>query len=187
MVLAHQVASGQQPDRWVINPKAGVNFSDLILAEYAPAQAFSGGILGWNLGADCSYGKRWMARVGLHYFRLGNGVEMSRDTGLFVQRLSLSQVKIPFGAAYNLIQIDYLKLWVQAQGMATITTQLRENKVEAGPDQYAKTSLGGRLGVGIDLWRITLELNYEYGFTDLLNEVIFARNQMVSLALGFKI
>ncbi len=166
------------------NPKAGVNFSDLILPQSSPNSSLIK--MGWNIGLDVSYGIRWQARGGLHYFQLGSGVEVPLDTGTYMQRLAVSQLKIPLGAGFDIYRVEYFNLWAQAQAVVNITTGVRQNAEEASSSSYPGSGVSGRAGIGIDLWSVTMEINYEYGFTDLINGYTSAKNQLVNFALGLK-
>ncbi len=177
-----QIGRAQVSNPVRVNPKIGVNFSDLIFST-EPAQTSSLAEMGWNVGVDLNYGNKWQGKWGLHYFQLGSGVQMPSDT----QRVTASQVKIPFGAGYRVLKVDYFHLWVHGQAVVNVTTRLRHGNRPLARSSYPRTGLAGRFGLGMDLWKITLELNYEYSFTEILNELIFARNKMVSLSLGIKI
>ncbi|NND06691.1 MAG: hypothetical protein HKN87_09955 [Saprospiraceae bacterium] len=165
-----------------MNPKIGVNFSDLIFST-EPANTSSLAEMGWSIGIDADYGNKWLAQGGIHYFQLGSGVQMPRDT----QVVSASQLKIPMGVGLRVLSIDYFHLWLHSQAVVNFTTRMRRGNLVLDKKDYPRTGLAGRVGIGMDLWKITLELNYEYSFTDLVNESIFARNEMISLALGVKI
>ena len=48
------------------------------------------------------------------------------------------------------------------------------------------STISGRLGVGIDLGRFTLEVNHERSFSELLDNHIGAKNKLVNLSVGLK-
>ena len=181
-IALSQQALAQETKPIVINPKIGINFSDLIFST-EPANTSSLAEMGWNVGIDANYGNKCQAKGGIHYFQLGSGVQMPRDT----QVVSASQLKIPMGVGFRVLAIDYFHLWLHSQAVVNFTTKMRRGNMLLDSEDYPRTGLAGRLGIGMDLWKITLELNYEYSFTDIVNESIFARNEMISLSLGIKI
>lgn len=182
VLFMSQLATAQDANPIRINPKIGVNFSDLIFST-EPPNTSSLAEMGWNIGIDLDYGNKWQAKGGLHYFQLGSGVQMPRDT----QTVSASQLKIPMGVGLRVLSVDYFHLWLHTQAVVNVTTKLHQGNVELDNSDYPRAGLAGRVGIGIDLWKVTVELNYEYSLTDLVNELIFARNEMVSLSVGIKI
>lgn len=54
-----------------------------------------------------------------------------------------------------------------------------------------RAGMGTALGLGVDIWRLTLDLNYSLGLTnifdDIFNEVSKAKQNIFTLTLGFKL
>ena len=50
-----------------------------------------------------------------------------------------------------------------------------------------REQFSSRLGFGMELGRLALELNYERGLTEFLRELVFAQNQLVSVTVGVRI
>jgi len=169
-------------------PKIGINFTDLIIDDnLVPTSTFSK--LGYNIGVDASYGNRLQARGGLHLFRLGSGLEIKKNSFAepIKERVSASQIKLPVGVSYKVWNVEYFTLWVQAQVVANITTNMKNTSAGYYSNKYPRGGFSGRAGVGIDLARFSLELNYEQGFTDLIQELFNARSELVALAIGIRI
>ena len=168
------------------NPKMGINFNDLIISE-SSVPTISLAKLGWNLGLDVKYGKRLQAEGGLHFFKLGTGIETKIDTASTLEKVTTSQLKIPMGVSYKFWNIEYFNLWIHTQVVANITTKITKSDAENKNKIYPHNGLSGRVGLGMDISRITVEINYERSFTDLVRQVFDARSQLISLAIGIKI
>ncbi|MDH3651434.1 MAG: PorT family protein [Saprospiraceae bacterium] len=167
----------------VLNPKIGVNFSDLVVAE---SEQISGSAkMGWNLGFDIRYGTKFMWKGGVHFYSTGSAWQVA-DTSHSMNKLTAHQIKFPIGAGVKVLRIEYFNLWLFADGVLNYTIDVKHD-VEKSYIEYPKTGLSGRLGLSMDLSRFTMELTFERSFTDLISEDLAARNRMVNLSIGLKL
>ncbi|MBX2815471.1 MAG: PorT family protein [Saprospiraceae bacterium] len=169
-----------------INPKIGVNFSDLIIDEGYHLNSASR--LGWNAGFDFRYGTKLLFLGGLHLYGHGSAVE-KQDTGVSIMSaFTNSQLKIPFGVGYKVFRFDYFNVWIYANGVLNLNvTSVRDEGFPERLDQINRSNLAGRFGVGVDISRVTLELNYERSISAFISDEISAQNRLVSLSLGYKL
>jgi hypothetical protein len=167
-------------------PKIGVNFNDLIISE-SSLPTISLARLGWNLGVDAKFGKRLQAEGGLHFFKLGTGIETKNDTSHSLEKLTTSQLKIPLGISYKFWNVEYFNLWVHTQVVGNITTKMVQADETTTTKIYPHSGLSGRIGIGMDLSRFSVEVNYERSFTELVRQIFDARSQLISMAIGFRI
>ncbi|MBK8505253.1 MAG: hypothetical protein IPL46_25480 [Saprospiraceae bacterium] len=167
------------------SPKIGINFNDFIIDDSSDP-ALSLARMGWNIGIDANYGHRLQAQAGLHFFRLGTGIEMMKDTGIVTERVSTSQFKIPLGVSYRVCHIDYFNLWLHSQLVINLTTKVVNGSAEAETRIYPRSGLGGRVGIGMDLGRFTLEVNYEGSFTEMLKQSFDARSKLINMSVGLR-
>ncbi|MCB0669822.1 MAG: outer membrane beta-barrel protein [Saprospiraceae bacterium] len=169
-----------------LTPKLGVNFNDFIIEENS-SSAISLARMGWNLGMDVSYGKRLQAKGGAHFFQLGTGIETMTPDGPVREKVSSSQFKFPVGASYKVWNVEYFNLWIQGQVVMNLTTKMVHGEAETESNIYPRSGLGGRLGIGMDIGRLVLEVNYERSFTEMIRQQFDARSKLINFSLGLKI
>jgi hypothetical protein len=68
-----------------------------------------------------------------------------------------------------------------------LTTKVVHGSAEAESYIYPRSGLSGRVGVGMDLGRFILEVNYERSFTEMLKQAFDARSQLINMSIGIKI
>jgi hypothetical protein len=168
------------------SPKIGINFNDFIFDDSSDP-VLSLARMGWNIGLDANYGHRLQVRGGIHFFRLGTGIEMMRDTGIVTERVSTSLFKIPLGLSYKVWSIDYFNLSLHSELVMNLTTKVVHGSAEAETTIYPRSGIGGRVGIGMDLGRFILEVNYEKSFTEMLKQTFDARSKLINLAVGLRI
>jgi hypothetical protein len=186
ILFCWQVVQAQNNVPLTFSPKVGVNFNDFIISE-STVPVLSLARLGWNAGVDVNYGYRLQATGGLHFFRLGTGIETIKDTGNTTERVSTSQFKVPLGVSYRIWQVEYFNLWIQTQLVLNLTTRIVQAQGETESVIYPRSGFGGRFGFGMDLGRFVLELNYERSFNDMLRQTFDTRSQLINASLGIKI
>ncbi len=186
LFLSHTIIQAQKIVPLSFSPKIGVNFNDFIISE-SSTPTLSLAKLGWNVGMDVNYGNRVQSKAGLHFFKLGTGIEMVKDTGNVTERVSTSQFKIPVGVSYKVWNVEYFNLWVQGQIVMNLTTKMVRTRGETESDIYPRNGIGGRLGVGMDLGRFIFEVNYERSFTAILGQTFDAQSKLINMSLGLKI
>ncbi len=164
-------------------PKIGVNFSEMIVSQPTVAATLSK--MGWNLGLDARMGNRLTANGGLHYYRLGSAVQL--DTEDSPASLISSQFKVPIGVGYKLLQIDYFKIWARFDAVLNYTLSMVEGDFNRRITDYPRTGFGSRMGVGMDLGRLTIEVHYERGHTKFLQDLVSAHNRLVIVSMGVQI
>lgn len=184
LAITSVICEAQVDRRVKINPKFGINFTDLLISGLEDSKTLS--TMGWNIGADVRIGSNWQGRTGLHYYRMGSAVEMQRDSVLVEERITAGQLKVPLGVAAKVFSVDYFKLWVVSQATINFTTKVQEDSGELAKERNPTTSVGGRLGLGMDIGKVTLEMMYERSFTDVVSRVVDARNQILSVTLGLR-
>lgn len=185
-LCASSILKSQDYIPLVINPKVGANFSDLIFSDDDLISTSSQ--LGWNAGFDFRFGTKLLMMGGIHIYGQGSALERSDSVAFGMTSLRSSQLKIPFGVGYKIFRLDYFNIWLYANGVLNFNMQTIVD--EGWPkelEEVSRTSIAGRVGVGFDISRFTVELNYERGISDFIVDARSARNHLVSLSLGYKI
>ena len=155
-----------------INPKAGINVSaiDAKLGDF-DAQARAG----WNAGVDFRLGDGFLyLQPGIHYYNYTarlikdlndpNDVELKDET-------TIQNLKIPV----NLGGI-----------VPTYTLGVKERAGFAFDKEALKDwTFGANIGAGVDIFFLTVDVNYEIGLTDYF-ENVEGKNNVLTLSAGIK-
>ena len=170
----------------VINPKIGLNFSNLLIEEgYAITSASR---LGWNAGFDFRYGTNLLIIGGLHVYGQGSSVESQNNSTTEMRGFTSNQLKIPVGIGYKIFRFDYFNVWLYGQGVMNFRlSSLADEGFPERIDEFKQSSIAGRFGIGCDIGRVTLELNYERGFSNFIGDEVDAKNHLAGLTLGYKL
>ncbi len=152
---------------------------------------------GFMLGAFAriNFGK-WYFSPALNYterkteaqFTISN----SNNKGVYTKDLKYSTIDIPMLVGYKIIRLPMLRLRAFAGPVASFSV----NPLDIGwsgiegptkPDIDPKNaSWNIKVGAGIDLWKLSLDMDYEKGLTDFKNGDIKAPN-MFNITIGLRI
>ncbi len=164
-------------------PKTGFNFADFSVGQ--PGVDASLSKLGWNLGIDATYGRRFLTGAGLHFYRLGAAIKMKDED--FTDAVISSQLKLPVGVGLQVLKIDYFRVLVKGDFVFNYTFRVVEGSPRQVVSDYQKVTLGSRLGIGIELGRFSIDFNYEKSLSNPTADSRYAQNQLVSVLLGLRI
>jgi len=103
--------------------------------------------------------------------------------------VKLKSLDIPVLVGYKIVKLPLLKLRAFAGPVASfrINDDLFSeiDKLTEDPD-LTKTVWNAKVGAGVDVWKLTLDVDYEFGLTDVSSEFL-KKNKMVNVTLGFKL
>lgn len=100
-------------------------------------------------------------------------------------KVKYSAVDIPVMVGYSLINTAVFRLRGFAGPVASILTDKLKIKELYDNLKSDKTMWSGRVGAGIDLWKITFDAGYEFGLKKFSNEV--KAPATLNLKVGFKL
>lgn len=137
----------------------------LYITDQAPIYEVHYG-LGWLVGGGVRYGKRAFVQTGLEV--AGQQVTMAarsaESTIVSNAKLTLRTVQVPVMAGFKLVKAknDFwdLNLAVGAK-IGVISPQ--ENPFNLKASNFEKPILTPTFSMGLDVWKITAGLNYQYG------------------------
>lgn len=186
LTILTSVVSAQKMTPLSFSPKLGVNFNDFIIEE-SSSPVISLARMGWNIGVDAAYGNRLQAKGGMHFFKLGTGIETETAAGPITEKVSTSQFKFPVGVSYKVWNVEYFNLWIQSQVVMNLTTKMVHGEAETQNTIYPRSGFSGRMGIGMDIGRLIIEVNYERSFTDMIRQVFDAQSKIINLSLGLRL
>ncbi len=95
---------------------------------------------------------------------------------------------IPMLMGYKIVKLPIFKLRAFAGPVASF--KINHSFSSTLEEQFKKESFDGaswhaKVGAGIDVWKFTLDVDYEFGLTDVSAEFM-KKNKMVNVTLGFR-
>jgi len=105
-----------------------------------------------------------------------SGIKNEHSIGKF----KYSSIDIPVMVGYNLFKLPILKLRGFAGPVASFVT--KDLKKDFNTD---KMMWNGKIGAGVDVWKVTFDIDYEFGLKKFGDDVKTPKSW--NLTLGFKI
>ncbi len=151
----------------VINPQAGVTWSNYSFDDDESIEDEAR--VGYALGGSLRFGPKLYVSPGIYYQSTGFEATATED-------LTLETVTDAVGV--NAIHIPvYLGFAMTGGGVrfyggpaVTVVTSVSDNALGIEKDDFESSIFGGVLGAGMDLTRITLDLNYEIGMSEVFKD-----------------
>ena len=125
---------------------------------------------------------KWYLQPELNYVSRNTEVKVLNETYDFKTK----SLDIPILLGYKIIKLPAFKLRAFAGPVASfkIDDSLKSS-VEGRLDGDFKGAVwNGKFGAGIDVWKLTLDVDYEVGFSDVAEDL---KQNMVNVTLGFKL
>jgi len=143
----------------------GVSGSKILLSNSTYESAYAAGYI---LGVSYRKGKYGYWEVGLNY---NGSVIALDDVSTLEQNMPVVQTDLPLTAGINLLGAARRVLGLRLFGglVPGYITRLGSNPFGLTYDDLNRLQLSGRLGVGVDIFFFFIEVGYNYGFIDLLN------------------
>ncbi len=168
-----------------IIPKIGVNTVDIRndLDDYA----FEGS-RGYNVGVDFRIGEKLIVQPGIHYYKLKTELEdISNEPVANLNGFSNTSIRVPLMIGRGIGENEQLQFRILAGGLAAFRMKVDSEDVDFfnDEDNFKAATFSAIGGVGVDISRIAINLTYEYGLSDILEEGNGTRNNIASLTLGF--
>lgn len=98
--------------------------------------------------------------------------------------IKLNNLSVPVLLGFKLVDHKNFKMRANVGPVAYFTVG---NKSSATKD----VNMGSAFGIGLDIWRITMDINYNLGLTNIFDDVVAevseAKQNLFVLMLGFKL
>lgn len=143
----------------------GVSTSKILLSNSSYESAYAAGYL---LGFSYRKGRFGYWEVGLNY---NSSAVSLQGVNILSDNLTIRQLEVPLAAGINLLSATRRVLGLRVFGGAVpgFVVGISDNPFDLDEDDFNSFQLAGRAGVGIDVFFLFIELGYQYGFIDLLN------------------
>lgn len=153
---------------------------------------------GFHIGAWARIGKRFYVQPELYYSLQGAeyAFEDPLNADSWTQKLTLGTLDIPVLIGYKLLKSEKTNVRVMAGPMVSILVNSKITSVGSITDPIEKADLKTanwaiQLGAGADLWFLSLDIRYQLGLNEMIQEVeewdFSSHNNVFVVSLGFKI
>jgi len=158
---------------------------------------------GFHVGIFTRFGKRFYVAPELQYTMSGAVFtnEGNLSTSNWKQKITIGTLDIPVMLGFKIIHSDFItwRIELGPQASFVVNKKIKDETSIIGPIKESNINsvnwyvLGG---TGIDILFLKLDIRYQYGLNQLLQDVqsigsssstYDARNQMFVISLGFKI
>ena len=172
IIVALLAMTGISHAQFEIKAGGGINFSSLTKP---PAGVDYGANMGYQFGAGVLIGDKFYVEPGIQFVR--NSKTITPET---VDQFEFDQnfVKIPVYAGYHLLGHEQGPLALRVFAGPAVAIG---GKIKKGEDQITKDDLNNALwmidgGVGVDIFFLFVEFNYEYSFNKYFADDAFDSN-----------
>jgi hypothetical protein len=157
-LLAPSLAAAQQ-----IRINAGGTYASP--SDLSDTYSQSGGEVGYHFGGDVRFGQFFTIAPGFHWQQLRFSLKDDAGTSTGIS-LSGIQVPVLFGLGIDLKVVDAR---IQAGPTVTFLTSVGSNDLLLEKSDFKSTSFGGQIGAAVDVLMVTIDLSYEFPFTQLFS------------------
>jgi len=175
--------------QFTINPQAGLTASMLTTD---PEGTETSGRIGYTFGASARMGDKIYFNPGIFWVRSSNELttrtqleDEGTSFGEIRDNASINMIHIPMQVGLKVINTDPFALRLAAGPSLSWVTNVQDNDLGLTQDSYNERIWGAKVGAGIDILFLTVDLNYELGITELYQNSD-AKNNILSLTAGIK-
>jgi len=144
----------------------GVSTSKILLSNSPYESAYAGGYL---LGFSYRKGKLGYWEIGVNY---NNSVVSLDSLNILKENMQIRQLEVPISAGINVLSLTRRVFGLRLFGgvVPGYIAGVTDNPFNLVKDDFNRFQLGGRVGAGVDVLFLFLEVGYQYGFIDLLKD-----------------
>jgi len=125
---------------------------------------------------------KWYLQPELNYVTRKTQVDVMGESFDFKTK----SLDVPILLGYKIVKLPAFKLRAFAGPVASfkIDDSIKTTATEAIDADFKGAVWNGKFGAGIDVWKLTLDVDYEVGFSDVADQL---KQNMVNVTLGFKL
>ncbi len=161
----------------VINPQAGATWSSFSFDDDIEVEEEAR--VGYAIGGNARFGSRLFVAPGIYWQETGFEATAVDDVTLedVTDAVGVSSIYVPITVGYFLSPASAgndpaaTGLRLYAGPSFTFVTGVGDNAFGVESDDLESTLVGGVLGAGFDLTRITFDVNYDIGFSGVFADV----------------
>jgi len=125
---------------------------------------------------------KWYLQPELNYVTRKTQVDVMGESFDFKTK----SLDVPILLGYKIVKLPAFKLRAFAGPVASfkIDDSVKSTVDGAIESDFKGAVWNGKFGAGIDVWKLTLDVDYEVGFSDVADQL---KQNMVNVTLGFKL
>lgn len=179
-----------------VGPKVGYQATKLSLDKQNIKSSFKGNMTFGVFGRVTI--KKFIVQPELLYFKSGKVFEVSViDDNFGIDNPALNptftfnqaNLALPIFLGYQFLDLDLIKMRANvgpvfyfALGEAEYVVEGQDKPLEGLGDATKKSTLGGALNLGVDVWKLTLDINYSFGLSKVFNDEFKVGNVSIPVA-----
>ena len=151
-----------------IKPTVGLNFTDWSKDD---ATGEFKSKAGWQIGGSVAFGKKFYIEPGLFYVGKSTKFEVNSSSPSFDDfDANLNGIRVPLAVGVNLLGNEKTAFSLRGFGGLSgfFVTSVGD---DIDKDDVNTAQWGTFLGAGIDIWKIFVDLSYEWSLTDIQKDV----------------
>lgn len=157
------------------NPQIGLTFSGLNNMDQNHESKIR---MGTQFGLDMRFGDRFYFQPGLYYIQYKTLVVVN-DTVKSESEIKREAIKLKALLAFNIVHMEGFKLRVNAGPSVDFTVKKDNNGFRHIPnEEITDNSFNLDLGLGADIWFLTVEAGFSNGFTRAIRNMRSNYNTM---------
>ncbi|MCZ4695733.1 PorT family protein [Ancylomarina euxinus] len=131
---------------------------------------------------------KWYIQPELNYVKRKSSIEQSFMGADIKMDVETKSIDIPVLLGYKIVKLPLFKLRAFAGPVASfnIDDKIKTTLGDVEDGNFKSAVWNAKVGAGVDVWKLTLDVDYEFGLTDVSSEFL-KKNKMVNVTLGFRL
>lgn len=142
---------------------------------------------GFQIGVDFRIGGVTYLQPGIHFVGTNSKYLDSRvDIIDSIDKARLESVKVPLSLGRLFLDLEVFQVHGRLGGVANFPLKVEDvspNFVTI--NSYEDVNFGATGGIGIEIFRVSFDIQYEHAFTDILVDDKGSKNHLWSFSLGY--
>ncbi len=135
--------------------------------------------------------KKWYIQPELNYVSRKSKVSYTLAGNNVSAEIKTKSLDVPILLGYKIVKLPMFKLRAFAGPVASFTlddkaTILSTIQKQSSDLDFKGAVWNGKVGAGIDVWKLSLDVDYEFGLSDVSDEFL-KKNKMFNVTLGFRL
>ncbi len=131
--------------------------------------------------------KKWYIQPELNYVKRKSTPNQSLIGNNVFPTIETKSIDIPVLLGYKIVKLPTFKLrtFVGPVASFNIDDNFSSTLGDIGDNNIEDTVWNAKFGAGIDVWKLSLDIDYETSLSDVSSDFI-KKNKMVNITLGFR-
>ncbi len=145
---------------------------------------------GYQVGAYFRYGGRLYLHSGLTWYRVAVNIEELDPAFPRQGRVGINIIQLPILAGLNILEQEQKArtFRILAGPAVSVLTGVNENDLQLSGDDFTNLWWSARLGLGVDLWILTLDTAYQWGLNNAFSgNGVDGAHRMATLSIGIRL